>query len=1418
MKSKTGRRLFPMIVACEKLIEEECCTPYRFPDSCGTKTHPMETTVSSFTFPPLAHQGLSAWWTPLHPEYVKSAGCESCCTETTAVLGVSTASCPAVHKHSSSVADLTDELGGDFSSDEDVFLPDPLEFNRNCCVPSCPQQKSCPCDPNEESSRCVLYSSGSSQPDKHCSFTKSIAHSEEPISGGSPGLSDLSPEARCPPMSTGFADVICESVSDDGSGFVKSPPNTDHSSRYKLLSETASVSRNQWALPPGGSVNGRTQAHCATLDPETHPFSDSIRWGFFAQGCCCKPRLPQTPRLDRRCSSVSQASSSLLASVQPLNTLFRLLLLPPPKSVAAFSRLLQSLSPSLDLTPKSRLPWHTATRNKAVSRAFRGVGGEDFTKYMMLYERYNPPVGQVWSKSRSLAPLHRKAETTTAVPNVTSNCWLTPAEASRLKPKRRLSDGLLLTHIPASTSVELPESSNRSSTGTFTPGPKFSVVSAKNTKESSRDSSGNSNCRTATTASSLLPLFARRHSYATRAYAPSAFVPTTLHPSNLHRSIPPLPHHQAPYPNSFRAFTAPASSVVSYAWNYPQTSNLQMICPCCVPLEPSSKLQSSDAFSPGKDRASVYVDLTGFDVTVSVERLPPLRDTHNRNYPSHLPLSSFSGAPPVYRKAYSVEESDRTGPTPSFFSPPNKPTYYSPTTLPLSPPPPYSECGYPAPGSPHTASYGQAQSIENRAHCFPSTYSSTPSTWVSHAPASFALQPFLSRCQLCLSSQQALLNWRLLFLPCCSNLLSHCRSCSPPWEPDVARAFNFPSSTTKGYRCFQSAPSQHHQVATDLDCPLCVTLPSVNSPPPACCRPCCCCCCSSCSAYTAGARNASQSAFSITNSPSSCCSGDDSGAFMDLVPPNSFIRSFSSSAVPNYVYIPEPIRVSRSQDVYNALRTCLVPHYELREYFNTAPPQRQWRKLDELSKDGFPFTLMCYNLLSPNYATPNQYPYCPSWALNWDYRRRSILDEIRIYHANIICLQEVETNQFEEIFKPELEKLKYDAVFLPKSRRRTMDTKDGKKVDGCAIFWQTDKFEKLHEFHHEFMISCSNVCEKPTPLILDRVMTRDNVALGVIFETKGSTGVDGTGGRQFCVTTGHIHWDPEHSDVKMIQTILWTAELWAYIDQFLTGSVESLDRSSPTNSRSTPLSTRLPVPGPSSPAANMPVILCGDLNSLPESGVVEFLMRGSLPKTHNDFLNNGFKYMFEDWRLLEKWAVDGDTLRHRFAFDRAYRESQGMKLTNFTYEFKGMIDYVLYTRQHFRLLGSLDQIHESWFAERKIVGCPHVHFPSDHFALLVELELKPTPQVSGLVAARRSARNRSHSETASDPGQSKPNPSASSSPSSLAGGSTPYNRTRAESVGLESSSGGGGGSGSADGVTGFAVVHSGSSNSKQRKR
>lgn len=48
---------------------------------------------------------------------------------------------------------------------------------------------------------------------------------------------------------------------------------------------------------------------------------------------------------------------------------------------------------------------------------------------------------------------------------------------------------------------------------------------------------------------------------------------------------------------------------------------------------------------------------------------------------------------------------------------------------------------------------------------------------------------------------------------------------------------------------------------------------------------------------------------------------------------------------------------------------------------------------------------MCYNVLCDKFATRQMYGYCPSWALEWEYRKKSILDEIRHYAADIISLQ-----------------------------------------------------------------------------------------------------------------------------------------------------------------------------------------------------------------------------------------------------------------------------------------------------------------------------------------------------------------------------------------------------------------------------
>lgn len=70
---------------------------------------------------------------------------------------------------------------------------------------------------------------------------------------------------------------------------------------------------------------------------------------------------------------------------------------------------------------------------------------------------------------------------------------------------------------------------------------------------------------------------------------------------------------------------------------------------------------------------------------------------------------------------------------------------------------------------------------------------------------------------------------------------------------------------------------------------------------------------------------------------------------------------------------------------------------------------------------------------------------------------QAILDEIRHYSADIISLQEIETDQFYNFFKIELKNDGYEGIFSPKSRAKTMGENERKYVDGCAIFFRASK-------------------------------------------------------------------------------------------------------------------------------------------------------------------------------------------------------------------------------------------------------------------------------------------------------------------------------------------------------------------------
>ncbi|KAL3876081.1 hypothetical protein ACJMK2_033962 [Sinanodonta woodiana] len=389
-------------------------------------------------------------------------------------------------------------------------------------------------------------------------------------------------------------------------------------------------------------------------------------------------------------------------------------------------------------------------------------------------------------------------------------------------------------------------------------------------------------------------------------------------------------------------------------------------------------------------------------------------------------------------------------------------------------------------------------------------------------------------------------------------------------------------------------------------------------------------------------------------------------------------------------------------------KTAMIPPNELRKFNVSQPPQRHWIPLTrpEQNRPAAIFTVMCYNVLCDKYCTRQMYGYCPTWALNWDYRKKGIIEEIHSCAADIICLQEVETDQFYNFFMPDLEREGYEGIFSPKSRARTMTEHDRKHVDGCAIFYKTAKFRLLKEHLIEFnQLAMANA--EGSDDMLNRVMTKDNIGLAALLETK--EGVFESGGgmppeayvkQPLLVATAHVHWDPEYSDVKLIQTMMLMWEL------------KRITEDSASSFR----------PGSTKPESSaIPMILCGDLNSLPESGVIEYLTSGKVAANHEDFKEIGYEACLQKINLNK----DEDNFSHSFKLARAY-SSDIMPYTNFTYDFKGIIDYIFYSRDFMNLLGLLGPLDPEWFSQNKIYGCPHPHVPSDHFSLFVEFEM-PVP-------------------------------------------------------------------------------------------
>ncbi|CAG8480962.1 1422_t:CDS:2 [Funneliformis mosseae] len=351
------------------------------------------------------------------------------------------------------------------------------------------------------------------------------------------------------------------------------------------------------------------------------------------------------------------------------------------------------------------------------------------------------------------------------------------------------------------------------------------------------------------------------------------------------------------------------------------------------------------------------------------------------------------------------------------------------------------------------------------------------------------------------------------------------------------------------------------------------------------------------------------------------------------------------------------------------------------------PMERDWIMLEnEAGGDRDTFTLLCYNILCDKYATTQLYGYTPSWALQWDYRKELIKHEVLSYNADIVCLQEVDTSQYDEYFKDSFNELgDYDSVYWPKSRAKTMADWERKSVDGCATFYKNSKYKLIDKQLIEFnQVALQRSDFKKTEDMFNRVITKDNIAVITLLENRETLS-------RVIVANCHIHWDPSYADVKLVQVAMLMDELDKLGQKWCTIPNHSLYNYSSPQKIST--------------------IICGDFNSTPDSGVYEFLTRGSIRQDHNDFGNH----------IYGSYTSDG--LSHKLSLKSSYSNIEELPFTNFTPSFTGVIDYIWYSTNTLSVTGLLGGIDKEYLS--KMVGFPNAHFPSDHVVILAEFRVKP---------------------------------------------------------------------------------------------
>ena len=322
-----------------------------------------------------------------------------------------------------------------------------------------------------------------------------------------------------------------------------------------------------------------------------------------------------------------------------------------------------------------------------------------------------------------------------------------------------------------------------------------------------------------------------------------------------------------------------------------------------------------------------------------------------------------------------------------------------------------------------------------------------------------------------------------------------------------------------------------------------------------------------------------------------------------------------------------------------------------------------------------------------------------------------ILEELSSRRADILTLQEVDSENYHEYFAPNLAHFNYKGVFAPKGRARTMSDKEAKNVDGCATFWKADKYIMLDKY---ILSYSSDAISRPDMKgesdVYNRVMPKDHIALFVFLENRFT-------GTRLIVANTHLTWEPWFHDVKLVQAAILMeyltkkSEEWAQMPPTSDKTKRLYRFTRPDNAENANGEDFEPVPSASyESGTQIPVLVCGDFNSTQDSGVYDLITQGSLSNSHSDL--GGQKY--------------GDLTRHGishpFSLKSSYSPIGELPFTNWTPDFREVIDYVWYSTNSLQVTALLGQVDPDYMS--RVPGFPNYHFPSDHLLLMAEYGVK----------------------------------------------------------------------------------------------